>query len=296
MLSYFQAVILGIIQGATELFPVSSLGHSVIAPGLFHWTVNQSDPFFLAFLVATHLATALVLVGFFYKDWMLIILCWFKALFRRGPKTEGGAPVSAGSIVNMYARLGWLILIATIPAGLLGFLFQKKLAILFASPRIVALFLLLNGVMLWAMEIYQKRRAAVEDIGSADSDSRISRLSVGKSIGIGLAQCLALLPGFSRTGATLSGGLLAGMNHEDSARFAFLLATPIILAAAVLKLPELFVSGKAALLGPLLAGVVAAGVGAYLSVRFLTKYFKTHKLTPFGLYCIVVALAYLVLV
>jgi undecaprenyl-diphosphatase len=301
MLSYIQAIILGAIQGVTELFPISSLGHSVILPKLLGWSVDQHDNLFLIFLVATHLATALVLLGFFFKDWVLIVKGIVRSLKIRRIDTT-----------DTYARLGWLIIVASIPAGILGLLFEDSLKNLFAIPQYAAFFLLLNGFLLYGAEMLKKNRAknkilsqhgTVSNISmtaNLDSsppndshpnnhdDSHIAQMSWSDTIKIGAAQCLALIPGFSRTGSTIAGGLLIGLDHENAARFSFLLATPIILAASVLKLPELAtapgVSG--ADIGTIVVGALAAAVTAFLSIKFLTKYFETKKLTPFATYCV----------
>jgi undecaprenyl-diphosphatase len=269
MLSFTQALILGLIQGITELFPISSLGHSVIFPALFGWGIDQQDPFFLSFLVATHLATALVLLGFFARDWYAIITATLRSLVTRRLDT-------------IEARLGWLIVVSTIPAGLLGLLFEHKFQMLFAAPMFAAFFLICNGFLLLGAELL--RRKAAEMSGG---DERLAKLSWREAILIGALQCLALFPGFSRTGATLSGGLAVKLSHEDAARYSFLLATPIILAAAVLKLPKLLVAAETSTLVPLFAGAIAAAIAAYFSVRFLMHYFKTKTLTPFAIYCLV---------
>jgi undecaprenyl-diphosphatase len=289
MLTYIQAVILGLIQGATELFPVSSLGHSVILPSLFGWHIDQGADFFLAFLVATHLATALVLLGFFAKDWLRIITGMLRSLKERVIRPE-----------DSYAKLGWLIVVGTIPVGILGILFEKSFQALFASPRFAAIFLICNGILLWGMEMYKKRRPQSSIDSSGDKmvgvDERASRLTWSQSVKIGVAQCLALIPGFSRTGATLGGGLLVGLDHESSARFSFLMATPVIFAAALLKLPELALSGQSGVWGPIIFGAIASAIAAYLSIKFLTKYFKTHTLLPFAIYCMVFGVGALLVV
>ena len=184
---------------------------------------------------------------------------------------------------DTYAKLGWLIVVSSIPAGILGLLLEEKLKILFASPRAVAMFLILNGFLLYGAELLRRRKAENQSI---HGDEQIAKISWMQGIKVGLAQCLALIPGFSRTGSTIGGGLLIGLNHEDSARFSFLMATPIIFAAAVLKLPELLTAGDGSIIGPILAGSIVAGIAAYFSIRFLTKYFKTKKLTPFAVYCV----------
>jgi undecaprenyl-diphosphatase len=270
-ISYAQAVVLGLLQGAAELFPVSSLGHSVIAPKLLGWDIHQSDDYFLTFLVATHLATALVLLGFFWRDWVRIV---------RGL----GRSIRDREISDPDAQLGWLIVVATIPAGLLGLAFEHALRSVFASPTAAAAFLLCNGLMLFGAE--RLRSGVPVRVGEDFSDERISReLTMRESVGVGAAQAIALLPGFSRSGAAMSGGLLAGLSNEDAARFAFLLATPVIGAAAVLKLPELFGPEGDGVRGPALAGALCAALSAFLSVRFLVRYFQTNRLTPFAVYC-----------
>ncbi len=270
----FQALIFAVIQGVTELFPVSSLGHSVIIPKLFAWDINQHDPFFLTFLVATHTATAIVLFIFFWKEWKKIIAGFFRSLKEREINEK-----------DPEAKLAWLIIIATIPAGFLGVLFEDTLKNLFASPDLVAAILMLNGFLLLGAEALRKK-GKKEPFDAQGSNKRIAALTWLQAIKIGLLQCLALIPGFSRTGATLTGGLVSGLSHEDAAKFAFLLATPIIGAASVLKLPELLTPGESKFIVPLLAGVIAAAISSYLSVRFLTKYFETKTLAPFAIYCI----------
>jgi undecaprenyl-diphosphatase len=272
-ISYAQAVILGLLQGAAELFPVSSLGHSVIAPKLLGWNIHQNDDYFLTFLIATHLATALVLLGFFWSDWVRIV----KGLGRSIRDRELGEG-------DTDAWLGWMLVIGTIPAGLLGLALQDPLRKVFASPTSAAVFLFCNGLMLYGAERLRRHAPVRQD--DKFSDERISReIDVRKATGIGAAQALALLPGFSRSGATMAGGLLAGLSNEDAARFAFLLATPVIGAAALLKLPDLFGPQGDGVRGPALAGALAAAVTAYFSVRFLVRFFETNRLTPFAIYC-----------
>lgn len=276
MLTYFQAIIFGAIQGITELFPISSLGHSVILPKLLGWSIDQKDPFFLTFLVATHAATALVLLFFFWHDWKAILQGVFRSLKEREIHEK-----------DSEAKLGWMLIIGTIPAGILGLLFEDSLKELFASPQFVAGILILNGVMLYGAELLRRR---TKEAGSS-SNKRITKLNWVQTINVGVMQCLALIPGFSRTGSAITGGLLVGLNHEDAARFSFLLATPIIGAAAALKLPELLTQTGAKNIGPTLVGAISAGIFAYISVKFLTKYFETNKLTPFAVYCITIGAA-----
>ena len=272
-ISYLQALVLGLLQGASELFPVSSLGHSVILPRLLGWNIHQNDDYFLTFLVATHLATALVLLGFFWRDWVRIVRGLGRSLRDREIRAE-----------DTDAKLGWLLVVGTIPAGLLGLLLEHPLRKVFASPTSAAAFLCLNGLMLFGAEAL--RRRAPVDQEAKGGDERIARqVSFRQSLGVGAAQAIALLPGFSRSGATMGGGLLVGLSNEDAARYAFLLATPIIGAAAALKLPDLMGSKGDGVRGPALVGALAAGVTAYLAVRFLVRFFETNRLTPFAAYC-----------
>jgi undecaprenyl-diphosphatase len=276
LISYGQAVILGLLQGFSELFPISSLGHSVILPRLLGWDIHQNDPFFITFLVATHLATALVLLGFFWRDWVRIVKGIGRSLAQRQIASD-----------DTDARLGWLLIVGTIPAGILGLLLEHALRDLFASARSAAFFLMLNGVMLYGAERLRRRAPVVEDPQAEAADARIvRRLGWREALGIGAAQALALIPGFSRSGATMGGGLVAGLSNEDAARFAFLLATPIIGAAALLKLPDLFGSGGDGIRGPALVGSLCSAVTAYLAVRFLMRFFETNRLTPFAYYCL----------
>lgn len=270
MITLTQAVVLGLLQGLSELFPISSLGHSVILPGLLGWNINQKAPFFLIFLVATHFATALTLFLIFWKDWLRIISGILTSLKER-------------DIKGTYPRLGWLLIVGTIPAGILGLLFEDELKNLFSSGKPAAIFLMLNGLLLLGGEVL--RRNAKDSRSLSGSDERISQLSWSQSIKVGVLQSIALFPGFSRTGATLVGSLLSGLSHEDSLRFSFLLATPIIGAAALLKLPELSNLGVQSIETALI-GAFFAGASAYFSAKFLIKYFRTNTLTPFAIYCL----------
>ena len=269
-ITYFQGAMLGLLQGVSELFPVSSLGHSVILPKLFGWNIGQDQAYFLTFLVALHLATGLVLLAFFWRDWVRIL----KGLGRSLRDREIGDP---------DAKLGWLLVVGTIPAGLLGLTLQDPLRKLFASPEKASIFLALNGLLLFGAELLRRRAPDTEE----EDDTRIAR-KVGwwQSFTVGAAQAIALIPGFSRSGASMGGGLLVGLSHKDAARFAFLLATPIILAAAVLKLPELAGPQGDGVRGQALVGALCSGVTAYLAVKFLMRYFETRTLTPFAIYCL----------
>jgi undecaprenyl-diphosphatase len=273
-ISYLQAILLGLLQGVAEPFPVSSLGHGVILPRLAGWHIHQNDKFFLTFLVATHFATALVLLGFFRRDWVRIA----RGLLRSLQQREVGA-------ADADARLGWLLIVGTIPAGVLGLLLEHPLRTLFASATSAAAFLIVNGVLLLTFERLRARRPAPDD-HLGDSDARIARLSWRQAIGVGTAQAAALVPGISRSGITMGGGLLFGLSNEDAARYSFLLATPIIGAAALLKLPELFGPEGNGVRGPALVGALCAGLTTYFAVKFLLRFFETNRLTPFGVYCI----------
>src|SRR5438067_7166836 len=273
MIDYFQAIVLGLLQGFSELFPISSLGHSVVLPKVLGWNIQQTDKFFLNFLVATHLATALVLLGFFWRDWVRIVKGLGRSLRDREIRDE-----------DSDARLGWLLVVGTIPAGLLGLLLEGSLRDLFKSAESAAAFLIANGFMLYGAERLRRRPPRPGD-WKGDSDARIAKLSWRQAIGVGTAQAVALVPGFSRSGAAMGGGLLVGLSNEDAARYSFLLATPIIGAAAVLKLPELI--GKSGhVIGTAVVGAACAAVTAYLSVKFLLRYFETNTLTPFAIYCV----------
>jgi undecaprenyl-diphosphatase len=281
-ISYFQAIVLGLLQGFSELFPISSLGHSVILPQLFGWNIHQNDPYFITFLIATHLATAIVLFLFFFKDWMRILAGMWRSLAERQIAED-----------NTDAKLGWLLVVGTVPAGILGLLFQDSLRSVFASAQSAAFFLMLNGLLLYGAERLRRRAPVVDSADdAAASDARISgTTSYRDSVLIGAAQAIALIPGFSRSGASMSGGLLVGLSNEDAARFSFLLATPIIGAAAVLKLPDLFGPTGDGVRGPALAASLCSAVTAYFSVKFLVRYFETNRLTPFAIYCFVAGVA-----
>jgi undecaprenyl-diphosphatase len=287
---YGQAIILGLIQGVTELFPVSSLGHSVILPAFLGWTnvvaaQSAKESFFLAFLVGLHVATALAL-AFFYRDqWLRIIRGLIDSVLHRSVETAD-------------QRLGWLLVVATIPAGLVGIVFEHALRVLFATPLAAAAFLVVNGCVLLAGERL-RRRAEVRAVVAAHSqkptgDRRLDTLEFREAGAVGVAQVFALLAGISRSGITMVAGLVRGLDHEDAARFSFLLATPIILGAGVYKLPDLLGPNGDGVRGQVLAGSVAAAIAAYLSVRFLSRYFTTRTLTPFALYSLLIGAVALV--
>lgn len=273
MLTYLQAVVIGALQGVTELFPISSLGHSILVPawlgGSWSELVTQGNSGghtpYLAFVVGLHVATALALLVFYRRDWTRIVGALVTSVRNRRIDTSA-------------QRLGWLLVVATVPTGLLGLAFEHPLRTLFATPVIAAAFLTLNGVILAIGEVLRRR---------ATGTRTLDGLSAVEAGGIGLTQSLALLAGISRSGVTMVGGLIRGLDHEDAAKFAFLLATPIILAAGVLKLPDLAGPAGHGILGQVLAGSAVAAASAYLSVRFLTRYFEHRTLLPFAVYCVI---------
>ncbi len=282
-LSFFRAIVIGLLQGVTELFPVSSLGHSVLIPSLFGWHnlvkgQAQSESFYLAFLVGLHCGSALALLWFFRKDWARIIQAFLRTLGKRKAETSD-------------ERLAWLIVIASIPAGVLGLALEHKLRTVFAKPLAAAAFLTVNGLILLAGERVRRRsevRAlAIREGLEADGTSRrLDTLDYREAGVIGVGQSLALLAGISRSGVTMVAGLVRGLDHEDAAKFAFLLATPIILAAGVYKLPDLSGHLGDGIRGQVLAGSIVAALASYMSVRFLTRYFKSRTLIPFAIYCL----------
>ena len=318
-INYLEAIVIGALQGVSELFPVSSLGHSVLFPALVggRWATDLSmsgtESPYLAVLVAMHVATALALVVFFWSDWVRLVRALLGSVRRRSVRTPD-------------ERLVWLLLLATIPVGLAGLALEHALRSALGRPVPAAIFLALNGVVLYAAERMRRPRpvapvpppgraagdradpaAPTQVIDTADpaaptqvidladpADRRLAALSVREAVLIGATQILALLPGISRSGITIVGGLARGLRHDDAARFAFLLSTPVILAAGVLKVPSLFAPEYHSVLGPALVGSLVAGLCAYAAVRFLTSYFETRTLTPFAIYCVVVGLGSLV--
>ncbi len=282
-MSLLHAIVISLLQGAFELFPVSSLGHSVLVPALLGWdewkTGDPNNASFVAFVVVLHLGTAVALLTFFWRDWLRIIAAVLRSIANR---TLSDDPDE---------HFGWLIAVGTIPAGILGFLLEKPLKDLFGKPVLIACFLVLNGVMMLAGERVRRRQRVPVAAGSGGvvTETRgkeIADIGFKEGIAVGTAQAIALLPGFSRSGATITAGLMTGLRHEASARFSFMLATPIILAAGVLEVPKLFKADANIGLGLAAMGFVISGFTAYLAVRFLTKYFETERLDPFGYYCL----------
>jgi undecaprenyl-diphosphatase len=331
-LTYLEAAVVGLVQGVSELFPVSSLGHNVLIPALIggSWAkdLNVATPEspYLAFIVGLHVATALALLIYFWRDWVQIIGGFFSSI-RHFARPAAG--VSRWHLETAYQRLAWMIILATIPVGLVGLKFEHEFRVLFGAPIRAAIFLVINGVILLAGERFRRRSSVEADqriaagrefslspaggpgaaaiagrhaaghqgvrnleiAQAAESDRRLSAVGYVEAVLIGSAQILALLAGISRSGVTMVAGMFRGLSHEDAARFAFLLATPVILAAGVLKIPDLMGPLGQGIRGPILLGSVLSGIGAYVSVRFLVRYFQTRTLTPFGIYCVVFGLA-----
>jgi undecaprenyl-diphosphatase len=284
--SYFQAIVIGLLQGVTELFPVSSLGHSVIVPALLGWhsivnAQSKSESFYLAFLVGLHVATALALLWYFRADWARIIAGFFRSLGRRRVETKD-------------ERLAWLLVTATIPAGIAGLLLEHSLRVLLATPVAASSLLAVNGVVLAVGERARRRQEvralAVAHGVNEEGARRLDTLEFRESGVIGGAQVFALMAGISRSGITMVAGLLRGLDHEDAARFSFLLATPIILAAGIYKLPDLLGSNGDHIRGQVLVGSLFAAAAAYFAVRFLMRFFETQTLKPFAVYCLVVGI------
>ena len=279
-MSWWQALFLGFLQGATELFPVSSLGHAVLLPRLLGWSYNQSDPGFVPYIVLLHLGTATALLVVFREDWARIIAGFFRAVYRGRIGDDPGE------------RLAMLLFVGTIPTGLLGVFFESDLKKLFATPRVAAVFLVVNAGIMGAGEILrrrdERRRHAEAGTDRERAFAAEGDLAFIPAVIVGASQSLALFPGISRSGSTITAGLLAGLKHESAARFSFLLATPVILAAGVLEVPALFKAGGQ--IEMYLAGALVAGVTAYLSTRFLLRYFRSGRLDPFALYCLVLGL------
>jgi len=286
-ISYFQAVVLGFLQGVTELFPISSLGHTVLFPTLFGWNhvvdiQSQAESPWLAFVVMLHVGSALGLLFYYRRDWVEIISAFFRTLPKR-------------RVDDANERLAWLIVAASIPAGVIGLALEHQLRTLTAKPEVAAIFLLVNGGLLFAAERF-RRRAEVRELAARegakpDGARELDTLEVREALVVGVAQSTALVAGISRDGVTMGAGLARGLDHSDSARFAFLLATPIILAAGIFKLPDLTGHLGDGVRGQAAVACAVAAVTAVFTVRFLVGYFKTRTLIPFAVYCVLFGLA-----
>jgi len=281
-LNIWQTIFLALLQGVTELFPISSLGHTVIFPGLFGWadietnTACGGQSCFLPIIVALHLGTSIALVVYFWRDWLQVILTLINSIKRGEVRTGTDEWVS------------WLIIIGTIPAGLIGIFLQTPLKQLFASPMIAAAFLVVNGSILFAGErLRQRSEAKYASLAAKEREAQfrtLKSLNWKEAVVVGIAQSFALIPGISRSGTSMVAGLGVRLNHEDAARFSFLLGTPVIGAAALLEIPQLF--GQSTYTWLLVGmGMLLSGVAAYLSTKFLMKYFETGRLDPFAYYC-----------
>jgi undecaprenyl-diphosphatase len=314
-MTYPEAIVVGFIQGVTELFPVSSLGHNVLIPALIggSWAadLNVAAPAspYLAFIVGLHVATAIGIMAYFWRDWIRIIAGFFSSIKERDIRTTD-------------QKLAWMLIVATIPVGLIGVVFEHEFRVLFGKPVRAAIFLIVNGLILYSGERFRTKRskqadadleaarearqgqssrstsahasgqraARLDEIEEAkEADARLATRDYLEALLIGSSQILALLAGISRDGVTMVAGMFRGLSRADAARFAFLLATPVILAAGVLKVPDLIHYGHG-IYGQVLVGSILSGVGAYVSVRFLVKYFQTRTLTPFAIYCVLFGL------
>lgn len=275
--TFVQAMLLAVLQGVSELFPVSSLGHTVLLPALLRWKVDEGSESFLAFVVVLHLGTALALIVFYRRDWIAIVRA-FVASVARGRMSD-----------DRNERTAWLLIAGTIPVGILGVLLQSTVKSLFASPIPVSLFLLANGFIMLFGEWLRKRQHPSTSSGQAKGGRtyrRLEELTPKEGVFVGVMQSLALLPGISRSGSAIVAGLLRDLHHDDAARYSFLLATPVILAASLLEIPTLFAPDAHVVLQQAAAGCVVAGVTAYASVAFLTRWFKHNDLAPFAWYCV----------
>jgi undecaprenyl-diphosphatase len=337
-ITYPEALVVGLIQGVTELFPVSSLGHNVLIPALVggRWardlSVSAPESPYLAFIVGMHVATALAMIAYYWRDWLRIIAGFFTSLahvISPAPGTRRWEPQTADQ------RLAWMIILATIPVGIAGIALEHAFRVYFSKPVPTALFLALNGVVLLAGERVRRRRAGLDEqqaleerqlgerqaeerqlaaVGApagtpgrsaaqralrqrdaslaARSDQRLTRLGWANAFGLGVMQIFALLPGISRDGIVMVSGMFRGLSMRDAARFSFLLSAPVILAAGVLKIPDLTGPLGNGVRGQVLAGSILSGVGAYLALRFFVRYISDPRrtLTPFALYCLAVGL------
>jgi undecaprenyl-diphosphatase len=293
MLHLWQALILGVIQGISELFPVSSLAQTILLPALLHWPIDQEGSDFLAFVVALHLATAVALLIFFRADWMTVFQAYLGSLKR-------------GKLVyDENSRFAWLLVAGTLVVGAVGLVLEKKLRHFFDDPSytwIVAVILIVNGGVMFLGDYLKRQASRQEGVDTADPSAmatpqrkKAHELSFTQGTAVGATQALALLPGISRSGVTIVGGLLAGLSYEEASRFSFMLATPVIGLAALLKVPSLLKPEARHELALTIPSAILAGITAYLSVAFLMRYFKHNRLSPFAYYCILFGGAALIL-
>ena len=291
LITTFQAIVLGLLQGVAELFPISSLGHTVIFPHLFGWNnivrwESQPESPWLAFVVMLHVGSAVGLLIYFWKDWIAIIRAFFVTLGKRRIETP-------------TERLAWLIIVATIPVGILGLVLEHPLRTLFAKPLAASIFLVVNGCILLAAERYRRRaqvhELAIREGAKPDGARQLDTLDFREAAVIGVAQSSALIAGISRDGVCMASGLARGLDHSDAGRFAFLLATPPILAAGILKIGDLTGPlGNGGVRGAAVIAAIVAAITAIVTVRYLTRYLRTRTLTPFAAYCLVFGAAMVV--
>jgi undecaprenyl-diphosphatase len=301
-MNFAQAIAIGLLQGITELFPISSLGHTVLVPSWIGGTwatlvsqESQAESPYLAFVVGLHLATAAVLVGFYFREWVRLVVGFFRSLARR-------------KVVTVDERLAWLIVIATVPVGAIGVIFEHQFRVLFAKPVAAAVFLMINGLILLAgeMQVRRKRSEVAQTTSEATvqrlrdkrivpmdeaAERELSRIGAPSSAIIGASQALALFAGISREGVTMVGGLFRGLNRENALRFAFLLSTPVIFAAGALKIPDLLGPLGNGIRAQVIVGSLAAVASSLFAVIFLSRYFRTRTLMPFVAYCLLFGLA-----
>jgi len=290
-ISTFQAIVLGVLQGVTELFPISSLGHTVLFPHLFGWTnivAWQSEPEspWLAFVVMLHVGSAVGLLLYFWRDWIAIVRALFASIAKRRIETP-------------TERLAWLIVTATIPVGILGLLLEHPVRVALAKPIYASIFLVVNGVMLMAAERFRRRaevRAlAVREGLNAEGFRALDTMDFREAAVIGVAQSSALIAGISRDGVVMTAGLVRGLDNADAARFGFLLATPPILAAGVLKIGDLTGPlGNNGIRGAAFIAAIFAAATAVVTVHFLTRFFRRGNLRQFGVYCILFGAAMII--
>jgi len=289
-ISYFQAIVLGLLQGVSELFPISSLGHTVLFPPLFGWNglvkfQSRPESPWLAFVVMLHVGSAVGLLIYFWRDWIDIVGAFFRTLGKRRIETP-------------TERLAWLIIASSIPTGILGLALEHPIRVALAKPISAAVFLMVNGVILISAERLRRRAevraVALREGAPAEGFRRLDTLEFREAGVLGLAQSGGLIPGISRDGMVMSAGLLRGLDNEDAARYSFLLATPIILAAGIFKLSDLTGPLGNGIRGQAVVAAACAAVAGIFSVHYLLRYFKTRNLIPFGVYCIVFGLAMLI--
>lgn len=284
----FQAIVLGVLQGVSELFPISSLGHTVLFPHLFGWDnivkwQSQTESPWLAFIVALHVGSAVGLLVYFWREWIKIIRAWFGTLRKRRAETP-------------TERFAWLIIVASIPTGILGLIFEHAAREGTAKPLVAAVFLTVNGLILLGAERL-RRRSQVRELArrsgeKVDGGRILDTLEYREAGMIGVAQSGGLIAGISRDGIVMAAGLGRGLDNSDAARFGFFLATPIILAAGLYKIPtDLLGSNGAGVRGAALIAAICAAVTAVATVHFLTRYFRRGNLNPFGIYCLLFGIA-----